>query len=97
MATTFVLAALAIFAAGILAAAAVIVRWGIRREAQDGSVSRRLPGAVVPGVHGSGAPYGRLPPGARGTLAAHEGLAVPTGWASITGNPLASSAASGPG
>ena len=97
MTTTFVLAALVIFAAGILAAAAVIVRWGIRREARAGSVSRKPPGPAIPGVHGPGDRYGRLPDGASGTPAAGEGLGVPTGWPGITGRPLASSAANGRG
>jgi hypothetical protein len=93
MATTFVLAALVIFAAGILAAIAVIVRWGIQRETRDGSVSRKPPGPVVPGVHGPGDLYGRLPDGASGTPATHDGRKEPGSWV----RPLASSAANGRG
>ena len=100
----FVLAALVIFAAGILAAAAVIVRWGMRRETRDGSVSRTPPRPVRAGVYGPGdlygrlpACYGRLPGGASGASAAREGRREPGRWPGSRVRPLASSAANGPG
>jgi hypothetical protein len=96
MTITLILAAIVIFAAGILAAAAVIVRWGTRQEARDGSVSCTPPGPVVPGACEPGDLYGRLPHGASGTLEALDGREERGSWPSQV-RPLASSAANGPG